>query len=371
MNPTYTIVADQHIPFISDIFSDLGKLILIPGQCIGPETVENADILIVRSISKVNRHLLKGSRVTFVGSATAGLDHIDRGYLHEKGITLAHAPGANALSVVEYVLACLAQFELETGSSFVEKTIGIVGAGNVGALLGKRCRALGMNVILCDPPRAEQEGSGSFVELPFLVEKADIISIHTPLTDSGRHPTTNLLNRNLIDRMKPKSWFIHTARGGVCDEGALITAKKLGNIERLALDVWENEPIPNSESIAVADVATGHIAGYSIDAKIRGLHMIRASLMDYLGINGPENISVQMADSSVPTLVPDSLAQSIGQLYPILEDDHRFRTAMQSKPDKAKNFHAYRAEYPVRRTFGIHSTNLTIPPVWKEGLGLP
>ena len=371
MNPTYTIVADQHIPFISDIFSELGKLILIPGQSIGPETVENADILIVRSISKVNRHLLEGSRVTFVGSATAGLDHIDRGYLLENDITLAHAPGANALSVVEYVFACLAQFELETGSSFVEKTIGIVGAGNVGALLGRRCRALGMNVLLCDPPRAEQEGSESFVELPFLVETADIISIHTPLTASGRHPTTNLLNQNLIDRMKPKSWFIHTARGGVCDEGALVNAKKLGNIERLALDVWENEPTPNSESIAVADVATGHIAGYSIDAKIRGLHMIRASLMHYLGNEGPENIPVQVADSSAPTLVPESLAQSIGQLYPILGDDHRFRKAMQSKAERAKNFHAYRAEYPVRRTFGAHSTNLTIPPVWKGGLGLP
>ena len=371
MDKDRIIVADQNIPFISDVFSDLGKLVLIPGQFIDQDVVKNADILLVRAITPITRQLLEGSSVTFVGSATAGVDHVDISYLQRAAIEFAHAPGANALSVVEYVLACLALFEAETGSPFIDKTIGIVGVGNVGSLLAQRCRALGMKVLINDPPKEEKEGKGAFTKLHALFERADIVSIHTPLTVNGVHQTQNLINKNLVNHMKPGAWFIHTARGGVCDERALVLAREQGGLEKLALDVWQNEPTPNADSISIADIATGHIAGYSIDAKIRGLHMVRSALLAFLGLNGsaiPPAVNSRM--EALPVIEVNSLAAVIRQLYPVRKDDHRFRIAMKLNPEMSAAFHAYRAQYPVRRTFAAFKSNRPVPKAWEKGLGL-
>jgi len=365
------IVADQHIPFIADIFSELGELRLIPGQEIGPETVKNADVLIVRSITAVNEALLSGSSITYVGSATAGLDHVDRSFLDKAGIRLGNAPGANATSVVEYVLAALSEFGHRTGESFTDRSIGIIGAGHVGGLLASRCRAFGMKTWVNDPPLQSSTGSTDFSSIEDVFHQSDIISIHTPLTTTGDFPTQGLIDARMLATARRNPWFIHSARGGVCLESALLEARRSGQISQLALDVWENEPTPSLNTIESADLATGHIAGYSLDAKIAGVKMLKMDVCDHFGRTPPHTtVQAEQMPSVVTCDANTSLVALIGSLYPIIQDDHRFRTTMRSAIDYAAAFHSYRATYPVRRTFPRIPVLGTIPESWKTGLGL-
>ncbi|NQV74386.1 4-phosphoerythronate dehydrogenase [bacterium] len=365
-------MADQHIPFISDIFSGLGDLRLIPGQEIDSESIATADALVVRSITRVNEDLLQNSPVSFVGSATAGVDHVDFSYLDRMGIGFGHAPGANAESVVEYVLACLAELSSRGGESFEKRSIGIVGAGNVGRLLATRCSALGMKVLVNDPPlEMKSLGSHAFVDLNTLLRSSDIVSIHTPLTRSGPFPTHRLIGQDELSLVKKGAWFVHAARGGVCDESALTRARQEGHLGGVALDVWENEPVPSLEHIQRADIATGHIAGYSVDAKIRGVHMIREHMVRHFNVDESALQSANNLLNERPGICQShTLAGRILEMYPIREDDTRFRSCRLQSPDVAQAFHTYRAQYPIRRTFSAFPAVPDTPTSWIEGLNL-
>lgn len=382
------IVVDQHIPYIAEVFAGIGELILIPGQDITSESIGDADALIVRSITRIDRELLGNSQIKFVGSATAGLDHVDTDYLRTAEIQVEHAPGANAESVVEYVLACLAWFGKQSGQEFTSRSIGIVGVGNVGGLLAKRCEALGMKTFKCDPPlesqlksQLESQTGGTYAFMPLheLIEVADIISVHTPLTMKGPFPTQGLIGPAELLKLKKDAWFVHSARGGVCNEAALMSAKSEGRISALALDVWENEPSPSLTSVLAADLTTGHIAGYSIDAKKAGILKLRGDLMRYFEVADPKT-SARALEKSVQTgpiirfSDGESINSLIGKLYPIEEDHVRFQSCMtlatKSPSTVQEAFHAYRATYPERRRFGSHKVEGPIPAAWRRGLGL-
>ncbi len=359
------IVLDAHIPFASDIFSKMGEVHAVAGHDIGPETVKNAHMLVVRSITRIDKKLLTGSTIRFVGSATAGTDHIDTEYRSGAGIQFANAPGANADSVVEYVLAALALLSSRSGEHLLEKSIGIVGCGNVGGRLAARCAALGMTVILNDPPRQEKEGGTLFTPLPELLRRCDILSIHTPLIDVGRHATRGLISHEQIDLLRESTWLVQTARGGVCDEGSLMQARRQGRLSGLVIDVWDNEPLPSSQLIEVADVATGHIAGYSIDAKRRGVMMIRQAASHFFGSSG--NSAESVGDQIVRTITGSPWAPSkvkhldsvIRQMVDIRGDDQRFRAAMARALGRSMAFHTYRADYPERYSFSAYSAPVT------------
>ena len=359
------IVLDAHIPFALDIFSEMGVVHAVVGHDIGPETVKNADMLVVRSITRVDKKLLNGSRIRFVGSATAGTDHIDTEYLSGSGIQFANAPGANADSVVEYVLASLALLSLKSGEHLLEKSIGIVGCGNVGTRLADLCTALGMTVFLNDPPREEEEGSTLFTPLPELLGRCDILSIHTPLIKIGQHSTRDLISHEQITLLREGTWLVHTARGGVCNEGSLVRARREGRLSGLVVDVWENEPLPNSQLIEAADVATGHIAGYSIDAKRRGVMMIRAAASRFFESSW---ISSESASDPIERTITESrwassetehLDSVIRQMVDIRGDDQRFRAAMARTEGRALAFHTYRADYPERYSFSAYTAPAT------------
>ncbi len=359
------IVLDAHIPFALDIFSQMGEVHAVTAHDIGPESVKNADMLIVRSITRIDKKLLNGSNIRFVGSATAGTDHIDTEYLSGAGIQFANAPGANADSVVEYVLAALALLSSRSGEHLLEKSIGIVGCGNVGGRLAARCAALGMTVFLNDPPREEKEGGTLFTPLPELLGRCDIVSIHTPLMDVGRHATRGLISHEQIELLREGTWLVQTARGGVCDEGSLTQARRQGRLSGLVIDVWDNEPLPNSQLIEVADVATGHIAGYSIDAKRQGVMMIREAASRFFGASG--NSAESVGDQIVRTITGSPWATSevnhldsvIRQMVDIRGDDQRFRAAMARALGRAMAFHTYRAEYPERYSFSAYTAPAT------------
>ena len=178
------IVADENIPLLDAFFEGFGEIRRVPGRSIDRATVEQADVLLVRSVTNVNRALLEGSKVRFVGTCTIGTDHLDLDYFQQAGITWSSAPGCNARGVVDYVLGSLLTLAEIEGADLTQRTYGVVGAGEVGGRLVKVLQGLGWNVLVCDPPRQAAEG-GDYVSLEQIIEQCDVISLHTPLKKHG------------------------------------------------------------------------------------------------------------------------------------------------------------------------------------------
>jgi erythronate-4-phosphate dehydrogenase len=274
------IVADENIAYAAHFFASLGELVLLPGRSICRADVQDADILLVRSVTAVNGALLEGTAVRFVGSCTIGTDHIDLQWLQEKNVYFAYAPGCNAQAVVEYVLSALRALEVD----FSESRIGIVGCGNVGSRLLRNLHERGADVVGYDP---FLEGSN----LPLVDFEAilacDVICLHTPLTKTGAFPTFHLFDQAVINRLKSNTVLLNAGRGAVIDNIALLTRIENHNDLSVVLDVWENEPAINGELLVYVAIGTPHIAGYSAEGKLRGTEMVYEALCDVLGFNQP------------------------------------------------------------------------------------
>lgn len=264
------IVADNTVPYLKGIAEPFADMVYLNAKEFTPEAVRDADALIVRSIDKCTKALLQGSRVKLIATATIGFDHIDARYCDEAGITWKNAPGCNAVSVSQYVLASLVALACRRNEPLEGKTIGIVGVGHVGKEVEKRCAALGLRILRNDPPRAAQEGPEDFVSLDRIAEEADIITLHTPLTKEGPFATYHLAGSDFFSRLKKQPWFINSCRGAVHDTTALLDARRKGRIGALLLDCWENEPEIDRRLLEAADIATPHIAGFSADGKANG-----------------------------------------------------------------------------------------------------
>ncbi|HTY58756.1 MAG TPA: 4-phosphoerythronate dehydrogenase, partial [Bacteroidota bacterium] len=272
------IAVDRNIPLAGSAFAGLGNVTLLETTAVTPANVRDAGALVIRSETRVGPGLLEGSAVRFVGSATIGTDHIDIPYLASKGIAFANAPGSNANSVKEYVLAALLTLARRGGFGLRGKTLGIVGVGNVGSRVSGMARSLGMTVFENDPPRARKEGGGAFLPLDALME-ADIVTLHVPLTRTGSDPTYHLFDAGRIGRMKPGSILLNTSRGAVVETAPLSRALRDGHIAAAVIDVWEGEPLIDTGLLGLAALGTPHIAGYSIDGKVKAAGMVRAALV--------------------------------------------------------------------------------------------
>ena len=267
------LMIDDAVWGFKEIFSDFGEIVTLPGREIDRQSLLDCEILIVRSRTKVNKELLEGTKVRFVGSTVAGLDHIDETYLQEKNITFASAQGCNANAVAEYVISALANLANDYSFDLSSKTLGIIGVGNVGSRLDFKAKQLGITTLLNDPPRQEIEGNKGFFDLNTALS-ADIVTFHTPLTFSGSHPTYNLLGSHNFDLITEDTIVINTARGGVIDEDLWENTKTKANV----IDCWVDEPNINSKLQSSAYWGTPHIAGHSIDAKFMGSYMIYKDL---------------------------------------------------------------------------------------------
>lgn len=267
------IIADDTIPFLKGIAEPVADVVYIPAKGFTPEVVKDADALIVRSIDKCTSELLAGSRVRLITTATIGFDHIDIHYCESHGITWKNAPGCNAPSVAQYVLASLLRVALRRGESLQGKTLGIIGVGHVGKEVEKLALLFGMTILRNDPPRAEAEGPESFVSLEELLARADIITCHVPFTREGKYPTWHLADEKFFSQVRRGCWFINSCRGAVHDTKALLEAHQKGVVEEIILDCWENEPQINQELLKVVSVATPHIAGFSADGKATATRM--------------------------------------------------------------------------------------------------
>ncbi|MBR3648575.1 MAG: 4-phosphoerythronate dehydrogenase [Paludibacteraceae bacterium] len=270
------VVVDKNIPYLKGLLEPYAEVLYVPQEAFTPDVVRDADALLIRTRTRCNGALLDGSKVQFIGTGTIGFDQIDTAYCARQGITWTNSPGCNAQGVCDYVESALEYAGRKTSAGLTDKTLGIVGVGHVGKLVAEMAKRRGLQVLLCDPPRAEKEGAAGFVGLDEIERRCDIITFHTPLTREGKHPTWHLETcRNL----RPDTLLINAARGGVVDEQAL---QEAGN--PFVIDCWEGEPNANPVMVEKALLATYHIAGYTQRGKYNASQMILTALCRHFGL---------------------------------------------------------------------------------------
>lgn len=359
------IVVNRNTPAVCETFSSLGDVLPLETKNVNRETVRDADLLIVRSETRVNEELLEGSRVRFVGTVTIGTDHIDLDYLRNKGIAFASAPGSNSTSVAEYVVAALLTWSHRKRTSLRGKGLGVVGVGNVGSKVASVGEALGMHVLLNDPPRARQTGEAKFLPLDRLME-ADFVSLHVPLTKSGADATYHLFGEPRIRKMKPSSVLLNTSRGSVVETSALKHALISKHLAGAILDVWEQEPVIDTDLLARVTLGTPHIAGYSLDGKLNAVRMVYESACAFLNLppEGSPPAGYPTADLpgiEIPATLsdPEHIARRAVQYAYDIELDDTFlrRIEMKNEGEWGEYFMQLRAGYRVRREFA-HRTVL-------------
>jgi len=353
------IVADENIPFVAECFSSIGKVVVVSGREITPGVVADADVLLVRSVTRVDLSLLAGSKVRFVGTATIGLDHVDFDLLREKNIGFASAPGSNANSAAEYIIAALLEIEQKHQITLEDKSIGVIGVGNVGSRVAKKAAALGMKVYLNDPPLKRQTGDPKYLQIEELFD-CDFITLHTPLTFQGIDKTFHLADEKFFKSLKVGCVFINTSRGGVVESSALKAAIETGSLKAVILDVWENEPNIDTELLQIIDIGTPHIAGYSLDGKVAGMIMIYKAACKYFGFSAKFDVEDFLPEPVVPelTINPDDgdeqelIWRAVQKIYNISEDDHTLKEILQEPTEKrGEFFDNLRKNYPIRREF--------------------
>jgi len=357
------IIADENLAYPAELFSQLGKVTLVNGRKIINSSLKDADVLIVRSVTEVNSLLLKDTNVKFVGTATIGTDHIDTEYLKSRKIAFASAPGCNSYAVAEYVLSAILYMAVKDKFQLKDKTIGVVGIGNVGSKVTRFCEALGMKVLKNDPPLYRAGRLADSVPLNELL-KADIITLHVPLTFEGEDKTYHLLNSDKLNQLNQNSVLINTSRGSVIDEKALIHTIDKKSL-RVILDVWENEPAISKVLMSKVTLGTPHIAGYSLEGKVNGTILVYEALAEYL--KKEKNINIRLP------LAPDNhffynhfsdletnLNSIVQKIYNIENDHFNLYEIISLDENRIINhFDRLRKDYPLRREFNNYKIGLS------------
>ena len=350
------LAVDERVPYWKDAFAHLGEIRPFAGRRLTPDQVKDIDGLIVRSITPVDATLLEGSSVRFVGTASVGMDNLDQNYLRSRGIRFTNAAGCNANAVAQYFVAALLMVADRRGWNLPRKTVGIVGVGHIGSLVEKSARALGMEVLLCDPPLRESTGDARYGDLSDVLD-ADILTFHVPLTTEGRYPTRHMVDRQLLERLTSRHFLINTSRGAVFYGSDLKLAIRQGKVAGAVLDVWEGEPRIDFSLLDQADLGTSHIAGFSLDGKMRGTEMILQELCDFFGL--ANRWETRVLDHEASRISPQkgttgqqALLSVVLQAYDIPRDDARLR-ALRALPreEAAFAFDRLRDEYVFRPEF--------------------
>jgi len=343
------LVADDTILLLDELFGDLAQITRVNGRSISSEQIANADALVLRSTAKVTPALLKGSKVQFVGTCTIGTDHLSTDYMDANSIVWRNAPGCNAAGVADYVIACLNHAWQTLGIDPRQQTIGIVGAGNVGGQLAQRLQKAGFNLLQCDPPKADA-GHQGYVELDELLARCQIVCLHTPLTKTGTHATENLLNETRIQSLAKGTVLISAGRGEVVDQQALLERQKTHHDLHLFMDVWHQEPNIDKSLFDYCHCVTPHIAGHSLEGKMRGTYMIYKDFCKHFGLPVGHNLDhlipepdLSMLQFNPTVTAKETLALACNNVYPLMEDNARMR--------EDNDFDGLRKNYPVRREF--------------------
>ena len=345
------IVCDNKIPFLRGVFEPYAEVVYLPGGETTAAVVRDADAVITRTRTRCDAALLAGSAVRVVATATIGYDHIDTAWCEAHGILWHNAPGCNSRSVQQYVGAALCALARRHGLQLEGMTLGVVGVGNVGAKVAQTGAALGMRVLLCDPPRARREGPDGFVSLDEIISRSDIVTLHVPLSREGEDATWHLFDAARLAAMRPDQLLINSSRGPVVDNAALKAALAAKALRGAVLDVWEEEPAPDSGLLDLVDIATPHIAGYSADGKAAGTAAAVQTVAARLGLPltdwRPSGIPapaqpLSFALDAAGKPLQEVLSEALLYTYDILADDR----ALRAHPEC---FEQLRGDYPVRR----------------------
>ena len=353
------IVADDKIPFLEGVLEPYAEVHYLPGSRITRAELLHADALLIRTRTRCDEELLAGTTVRFIATATIGFDHINTAYCSKAGIRWENAPGCNAGSVQQYMASALCTLAHYHGFSLGNKVLGIVGVGNVGRKIEKLAGALGMNVLLNDPPRERAEGKGLFVPLDRLLKESDFVSLHVPLYRAGQDKTYHMADEAFFEKMKKDAWFFNASRGEVMDSWALAGTLRENRIAGTVLDVWENEPAIDTDLLRMVSLATPHIAGYSADGKANGTAMAVNSCSSFFGLGLPhwypnniplpEDPFIQLNAAGHST--EELLAKAILSTYSLESDNGRLRKS-------PALFESLRGNYPLRREFNAYTIKM-------------
>ena len=358
-------VVDEEIPLGREAFSHLGSVTLLPGRAMTREALREAHALIVRSVTKVDATLLADTTVQFVGTATTGVEHIDREYLAARDIGFAAAPGCNANAVAEYVLTALLVTAHTKGLVLDGKTLGIIGVGRIGSLVAAKAPALGLQTLLHDPPLARATGDRRYRPLSEILQ-ADFVTLHVPLTLDGPDATFHLIGTDELAHMATSSILINTSRGEVVDNAALLEALTGGTIEGAVMDVWEREPSINWDLLNHVTLGTPHVAGYSSDAKINGTVMLYHACCRFWGMKPawtpPPDLPATLGPGTLSHIEFDAAGKDfqtlahemVTTLYDLPGDHARMRDLLAiPEPLRPAAFDQLRKDYPHRREFAF------------------
>ncbi len=342
------ILADENMRGVRELFAPLGEVRTLPGRSITVADLAAVDILLVRSVTAVNEALLGDSPVRFVGTATSGFDHIDRDYLRRRNIAFAHAPGANANSVVEYVLSAICRCDDQLQRLLQGGRVGILGYGVIGRALAARLAALGIDYRWNDPWLEKESGAASLEE----VLACQVVTLHAELTERQPWPSRHLLDEARLALLSGGQLLINASRGAVIDNAALLRRLQSAAAPQVTLDVWENEPYFDVELLPWLRYATAHIAGYSLDGKLRATRMLRESAVAQLALpiepladdDGGAVLELPGGGSDA-----DVLRRAVLARYDITADDRLFRDMVQAGGDRAAGFDRLRRDYAERR----------------------
>ena len=345
------IVVDENMPLAEALFAEFGEVVRVPGRTLTAAQLTDADVLLVRSITKVNASLLsQANKLKFVGTATIGTDHVDKTYLTENVIPFFSAPGCNKVSVGEYVISALLVMAEKYQFSLSGLSLGIIGAGNTGTAVAERAAALGIAVKLCDPPKQQSGDQRKFVTYDEALT-CDLVSFHVPLSRHGEHATFHLLDERRIQALRPEQILINACRGEVWDNQAMLVRQQSALPLRLVMDVWENEPNVLQTLVPYTEIATPHIAGYSLEGKYRGTYMLYEAFCQHFGYEIKKQLQPMLPVADINTLSLSAnvteciLKKLIHLVYDVRRDDAIFR----HKIVQPGSFDDMRKKYPERR----------------------
>lgn len=353
------IVADNKIPYLNGVLEPFADVVYLPGKEITHEHVKDADAILTRTRTQCDEKLLKGSNVKFIASASIGFDHIDTEYCKSENITWTNAPGCNSSSVQQYIAATLLSLAKKKGFELKDRSIGIVGVGNVGRKVLSLAEILGMRIMLNDPPREREEGHCGFISLNGIIRECDIITFHVPLNKEGEDKTVHLANEFFFSKLYKDTIVINTSRGPVVSNEVLKNKLKSGEISGAVLDVWEGEPVIDKELLSLINIATPHIAGYSADGKANGTAMSVQALCKFFDLpyskwypgDVPEPDDTHIRIDCKGKSEQEVLYEAITFTYNIMEDDAKLRASTDT-------FEKQRGDYPLRREFPVYTFEL-------------
>lgn len=356
------IVIDGKIPFIKGVLEPFADIEYYPGSSITRDKIKDADALIIRTRTKCNEALLEGTNVKFIATATIGFDHIDTTWCEKNNIAWTNAPGCNSSSVQQHVASALAYLARKHQFMLEDRTIGIVGVGNVGRRVMRIAEYYGMRVVLNDPPIMRKVGPCGYVSLDGILRESDIITFHVPLNMEGEDKTWQMFDRTFLAKVNPGTFIINTSRGEVVIGEVLKEGLKSGKIAGAVLDVWENEPDIDLDLLNMVDIATPHIAGYSQDGKANGTAMAVQAVSRFFNLpyedwfpgDIPVPETTQIHIDCTGKTQNEVIMDAVSATYAIEEDHKR----LVSEPGK---FEWFRGNYPVRREFDTYKLVLSNP----------